>query len=213
MEQQDIAVKAIQEFVDSMIGARESGFEETSNLSLADIHSYSRFYIKQHYGVESATLAEKWGAEVAELCKLDGDAALNAALLAQNEKLKAFLKDHALPAFALAKIDYPESSMAVVSETDCLALISEPQAASLAAHDADLLNGIADEWQAKLDKGEIWKPIDVLRRQANRLNGQADSACQQSRQERPQCNHGSILYGNRCLSCEREKVAEQGGEV
>lgn len=79
MGQQDIAAKAIQDFVDSMIGARESGFEETSNLTLADVYAYSRFYIQLHYGVESPALSEKWGSDVAELCKKTGDTELNAA--------------------------------------------------------------------------------------------------------------------------------------
>lgn len=79
MGQQDIEAKAIQQFVAAMIGARESGFEETSNLTLANIHSFSRFYINLQYDIESPTLAEEWGPEVAELCKQTGDTEQNAA--------------------------------------------------------------------------------------------------------------------------------------
>jgi len=66
----EIKAEAVQYFVQMMIGAREAGFLESSNLSLAEIHQVAKHHIKDNYGVGTPNIVEEWGEDVAELCGL-----------------------------------------------------------------------------------------------------------------------------------------------
>jgi len=63
-----IKADAISEFVNSMIGALESGFIDTPNCNLAQIHRIMQHHAKDNYGVDLPHITEQWGEDVAKLC-------------------------------------------------------------------------------------------------------------------------------------------------
>lgn len=64
------SVDAIENFVNTMIGALESGFVEEGPITLAEIYLFMRCHIKDNYGCEVEPLDKKWGKEIAELCSI-----------------------------------------------------------------------------------------------------------------------------------------------
>ena len=66
----EIKAEAVQDFVNMLIAAREAGFVESSNLTLAEIHQVAKQHIKDNYGIDTPNIAEEWGHDVAELCRL-----------------------------------------------------------------------------------------------------------------------------------------------
>ena len=63
-----IKADAIVEFVSNMIGALESGFIDTPNCNLAQIHRVAQNHIKDNYGIDTPCLIEQWGEDVAKDC-------------------------------------------------------------------------------------------------------------------------------------------------
>lgn len=64
------AADGIEEFVNTMIGALESGFVEEGPITLAEIYLFMQCHIKDNYGRDVEPLASKRGKEVAELCAI-----------------------------------------------------------------------------------------------------------------------------------------------
>ena len=63
-----IKADAVSGFVGNMIGALESGFIDTPNCTLAEIHRCAQNHIKDNYGIETPGLAEQWGEDMANEC-------------------------------------------------------------------------------------------------------------------------------------------------
>ena len=68
MTENKIKADAINEFVSMMIGARESGFVESSTLTLAELHRVAQNHCKDAYGIELPHIIDQWGVDVADLC-------------------------------------------------------------------------------------------------------------------------------------------------
>ena len=68
MTENKIKADAINEFVSMMIGARESGFIESSTLTLAELHRVAQNHCKDSLDVELPHITEQWGIDVADLC-------------------------------------------------------------------------------------------------------------------------------------------------
>ncbi len=60
--------QAVIEFVDMMIGAMESGFTDINKITLAQIYQVARHHVKDNYGKDTPSIAEKWGDERARAC-------------------------------------------------------------------------------------------------------------------------------------------------
>jgi len=69
----EIKAVAVKEFVNMMVGARKSGFVESSNVNLQQIHRVAQTHISDNYGVDSKSLNEEWGEEVYTLCRHDSE--------------------------------------------------------------------------------------------------------------------------------------------
>lgn len=61
---------AVMSFVNLMIGAYDSGFVDTNNPTLAEIHQVARNHIKDSYGIDTPSIVEQWGVDVARECGL-----------------------------------------------------------------------------------------------------------------------------------------------
>ena len=59
---------AVMGLANAMVGAYESGFVDRSNCSLAEVHQVARHYVKDNYGIDTPSLAETWGEELAKEC-------------------------------------------------------------------------------------------------------------------------------------------------
>lgn len=70
MADSHIKAGAIKDFVNSMIGAFESGFVDKNNPTLSEIHQVARNHIKDNYGIETDNIVDEWGQELAEHCGL-----------------------------------------------------------------------------------------------------------------------------------------------
>ena len=60
--------EAITNFIDTMVGALESGFVDKNNPRLAEIYHFATWHIKDNYQQEIPSLTEKWGDDVAAEC-------------------------------------------------------------------------------------------------------------------------------------------------
>jgi hypothetical protein len=69
----DSKAAAVRDFVNTMIGARESGFIDRSNLSLAELHHLANMHIVDCYDAEYISLRNEWGDVVSVLCKPDSE--------------------------------------------------------------------------------------------------------------------------------------------
>lgn len=69
-EQNEIKAEAVEQFVNTMIGALESGFVEEGPVTLAEIYLFMRSHAKDNYGHKSRSLTEAWGEDVADLCAI-----------------------------------------------------------------------------------------------------------------------------------------------
>lgn len=63
-----IKADAISEFVNTMIGAFESGFIDTPNCNLAQVHRVMQHHVKDNYGIELPHITEQWGDKFAKEC-------------------------------------------------------------------------------------------------------------------------------------------------
>lgn len=63
-----IKADAINEFVNTMIGALEAGFVEGNNLTLAQLHRVAQNHVKDAYGIELPNLVDQWGEDTAKEC-------------------------------------------------------------------------------------------------------------------------------------------------
>lgn len=63
-----IKAQAIKDFVNSLIGAHESGFVDSNTLTLATLHRVAQNHIKDEYGINTPSLVEQWGEESAADC-------------------------------------------------------------------------------------------------------------------------------------------------
>ncbi len=63
-----IKADAVNEFVCSMIGALESGFIDSEQLTLAQLHRVAQNHVKDSFDIEIPHLTEQWGLETAKLC-------------------------------------------------------------------------------------------------------------------------------------------------
>jgi len=60
--------EAVQDFVNSMIGALESGFTETNTLSLDQLYRVMQNHCEDEYGVNVPPIIEAWGLDAARHC-------------------------------------------------------------------------------------------------------------------------------------------------
>lgn len=60
--------RSVESFVNSMIGAFESGFVNSNNLTLATIYQVMRNHCKDEYDTEIAPLVNVWGETTAREC-------------------------------------------------------------------------------------------------------------------------------------------------
>ena len=68
-----IKADAISDLVNTMIGAFESGFVDTPNLTLATLHRVAQNHIKDSYSIETPHISEQWGHDFAKECGLGKD--------------------------------------------------------------------------------------------------------------------------------------------
>lgn len=66
--EKQIKADAINEFVGGIIGAFESGFIDSSTLTLATLHRVAQNHCKDSYGVELPHITEQWGMHTAKEC-------------------------------------------------------------------------------------------------------------------------------------------------
>lgn len=60
---------AVKGFVNSMIGAFESGFVDDNKLTLAELYRVAQHHIKDNYGVEIPNMRDVWGEVLYLACK------------------------------------------------------------------------------------------------------------------------------------------------
>lgn len=70
---EDLQVRAVVFFVNSMIGAREAGFVDTNMLSLAELHRIMQNHVNDNYDIELPHITKEWGNETAIRCGYDVD--------------------------------------------------------------------------------------------------------------------------------------------
>ena len=63
---------AVMEFVNSMIGAYESGFIEVHESNLADVYMCAKQHVNMNYKTDVKSLDEEWGKCIADMC-MKGD--------------------------------------------------------------------------------------------------------------------------------------------
>lgn len=63
-----IKADAVEEFVNTMIGAFASGFVDKNNPTLQEIHRVAQNHVKDNYGVDMPHIVEQWGQDVTDLC-------------------------------------------------------------------------------------------------------------------------------------------------
>lgn len=90
MTEQQIKADAISEFVNTMIGALESGFIDSNTCTLAQVHQVAKHHIKDNYGIDTPNIVEQWGKEVAELCGL-GQSGAGDQVIVPKDKLTQLL--------------------------------------------------------------------------------------------------------------------------
>ena len=61
---------AVMNFVDVQIGAFESGFIDSSDLTLFQMHQYSRQHVKDNYEMETPYFSDVWGVDM--ICHCSG---------------------------------------------------------------------------------------------------------------------------------------------
>lgn len=61
--------EAVMLFADNIIGAFESGFLESTSLTLSEIHRMAQNHIKDNYQAEAQTLEQAWGKELVKQLK------------------------------------------------------------------------------------------------------------------------------------------------
>ncbi|MFK5893175.1 MAG: hypothetical protein QM504_08150 [Pseudomonadota bacterium] len=83
IENNKLQAKAVHDFVDSMIGAFESGFLESNTLTLAEIHRMAQNYVLDTYSVVTPLLVDEWGEDLAK------SAGLNS--ISKNKKLTSMV--------------------------------------------------------------------------------------------------------------------------
>jgi len=66
-----IKASAVENYVNTMIGALEAGFVEKNNPTLQEIHRVAQNHVKDIYGVDMPDIVEQWGHDVADLCSAD----------------------------------------------------------------------------------------------------------------------------------------------
>lgn len=71
----EVAANAIRKFVQSMIGAYETGFVDKNNPTLAEIHQVAKNHIKDFYGIDVPDIIEEFGSDVAISCGMPEDQA------------------------------------------------------------------------------------------------------------------------------------------
>ena len=59
---------AVIEFVNTMIGALESGFIDKNNPTLSEIYRFAQTHIDDIYKIDTPNIVESWGEETAKLC-------------------------------------------------------------------------------------------------------------------------------------------------
>ena len=64
------AAKAVgvNNFVNTQIGAFESGFINTSDLTLFNMYQYARQHVKDNYDMEATAFSEQWGVDMIRYC-------------------------------------------------------------------------------------------------------------------------------------------------
>lgn len=64
----EIITDGINDFINSIIAARESGFIDSSTATIAEFHRVAQNHVFDKYGINLPGLVEQWGKEVAKLC-------------------------------------------------------------------------------------------------------------------------------------------------
>tara|TARA_R110000851_G_scaffold286415_1_gene440298 strand:- start:321 stop:560 length:240 start_codon:yes stop_codon:yes gene_type:complete len=67
-KEKQIKADAVSEFVNTIIGAFESGFIDSSELTLATLHRVAQNHCKDVYDVELPHITEQWGMDTAKEC-------------------------------------------------------------------------------------------------------------------------------------------------
>ena len=63
-----IKAKAVMHFINTMIGAFESGFVDSNKLTLADLHSAGFNHVKDNYGYDAERIPETFNEVVWQAC-------------------------------------------------------------------------------------------------------------------------------------------------
>lgn len=63
---------AIGGFVNSMIGALESGFISDNKMTLAQLHRVAQNHVKDNCGIDLPNIVDQWGEETAKACGYTG---------------------------------------------------------------------------------------------------------------------------------------------
>lgn len=68
MSESQVKAGAVKEFVTTIVGALDAGFIDGNTFTVAQIYEVARNHIKDTYGIETKTLSDVWGEDVAKLC-------------------------------------------------------------------------------------------------------------------------------------------------
>lgn len=68
----DAATKSVMGFVNSMIGAFESGFVDDNKLTLAELYRVAQHHLRDNYGSEIPNMRDAWGDETYKSCSQAG---------------------------------------------------------------------------------------------------------------------------------------------
>ena len=66
-----IQASAVEEFVNTMIGAFAAGFVNKNNPTLQQIHRVAQNHVKVNYGVDMPHIVEQWGQDMTDLCSCE----------------------------------------------------------------------------------------------------------------------------------------------
>lgn len=70
-ELKQLKADAVMKFVNSHIGAYESGFVDQNYCTLQQLYRTAQHHVKDNYGVDALTMKEIWGQELQDECKKD----------------------------------------------------------------------------------------------------------------------------------------------
>jgi hypothetical protein len=70
-KENEISANAVMNFVNTMIGAFESGFTDRNTGTFAEIYRIAQVHVKDNYNTDVKSIDDEWGPDTAKLCKDD----------------------------------------------------------------------------------------------------------------------------------------------